>query len=438
MSATFDLLIQNGTCVSATGTFETNIGVRSGKIVKIGAPAGSAAAETFDAKGLHILPGIIDTHVHFREPGFEHKETMETGSRSAIMGGVTSVFEMPNNNPPTTTRETLNDKLDRAQSSMHCDYAFYIGATHDNINQLGELENLPGVAGVKLFMGSSTGNLLLAEDEEILAALRAGRRRISVHAEDEARLRERFHLAMPGQPSTHAVWRDRETARRATERLLRLARQAHRRIHLLHMTTLDEVPLVAAAKDIASVETTVQHLTLVAPECYEALGARAQMNPPLRKPCHREALWRAVNEGIIDVIGSDHAPHTLAEKGGIYPQTPSGLPGVQTLLTVMLNHADAGRLSLERVVQLTSEGPAQVFGIANKGSFTVGYDADFAIVDLKVKRKIADSWIQSLCGWTPYAGMETIGWPVATILRGAIVMRDGNLVAGSSGRPISF
>jgi len=438
MSAPFDLLIRGGVCVSPNAVGEANIGIISGKIAEIGASSSASALETFDAHGLHIFPGIIDTHVHFREPGFEHKENMETGSRSALLGGVTSVFEMPNNVPPTTTRAALEDKLARAKTSMNCDYAFYIGATHDNIEDLAELERLPGVAGIKLFMGSSTGNLLLAEDDEILAALRSGRRRISVHAEDEPRLRERFKLAVPGDPSTHAIWRDKETARLATERLLRLAREAQRRVHVLHVTTLQELPLLAGARDIATVEATVQHLTLAAPKCYEELGARAQMNPPLRKPCHREALWGAVNEGLIDVVGSDHAPHTLAEKGGIYPQTPSGLPGVQTFLTIMLEHVNSGQLSLERLVQLTSAGPARVFGIANKGALIDGYDADFAIVDLKAKRKITDGWIASRCGWTPYAGVETRGWPIATVLRGALVMRNGEVVIAESGQPLRF
>ncbi len=438
MSAHFDLLIRGGVCVSSEGRKEADIGIRAGKIAEIGVPSSASASQTFDAKGLHVLPGIIDTHVHFREPGFEHKENMETGSRSALLGGVTSVFEMPNNVPATTTRAALADKLARAKTGMYCDYAFYIGAAHENIHELGELERLPGVAGIKLFMGSSTGNLLLAEDDEVLAALRSGSRRISVHAEDESRLRERFKLAMPGDPSTHAIWRDKETARLATERLLRLAREAQRRVHVLHVTTLQELPLLAEARDIATVEATVQHLTLSAPQCYEELGARAQMNPPLRKPCHREALWQAVADGLIDVIGSDHAPHTLAEKSGIYPQTPSGLPGVQTFLTIMLEHVNAGRLSLERLVQLTSEGPARVFGITNKGMLAKGYDADFAIVDLKAKRKITDDWIASRCGWTPYAGTETRGWPVATMLRGALVMRDGEVIAVGPGRPLSF
>lgn len=434
----FDLIIRNGICVTPRGTAKTDVGVRDGRIAAIGDLVTADAVEVFDAAGLHVLPGVIDSHVHFREPGFEHKETMATGSRSAVLGGVTSVFEMPNNNPPTTTHADLEDKLTRAEAGMHCDYAFYISATAQNTSELGALEKLPGAAGIKLFMGSSTGNLLLAEDEEIRAALLSGNRRISVHAEDEARLKERFALAMPGDPSTHPVWRDAEAARLATERLLRLARETRRRIHVLHCSTQEELPLLAEARALATVEATVQHLTLSAPECYETLGTKAQMNPPLRKPRHREALWKAVADRLIDVVASDHAPHTLSEKAGIYPQTPSGMPGVQTLVTVMLDHVNAGRLSLERFVQLSSGAPARIFGIEGKGKIEEGFDADFTIVDLKTRREITDSWIASRCAWTPYAGKQTTGWPVATILRGSFAMREGEAGGPPAGQPLRF
>ncbi len=385
-----------------------------------------------------MLPGVIDTHVHFREPGHFEKEDMETGSTAALLGGVTSVFEMPNTNPPTTTRALIEDKLARAANRMRCDHAFYVGASSENIGALSELERLPGVAGVKAFLGSSTGSLLLDKEEAITNALRSGRRRMAVHSEDEARLKERAKLAMPGDPRTHPVWRDAETARRSTERVLKLARAAGRRLHILHASTADELPLLAGARDIATVETAVPHLTLVAPDCYERLGAYAQMNPPIRDERHRAALWQAIAEGLIDVVGSDHAPHTRADKDGLYPQTPSGLPGVQTLVTIMLDHVNAGRLTLERFVELTSAGPARVFGIAGKGRIARGYDADFTIVDLKAKRRIENRAIASRCGWTPYDGMETAGWPVATILRGSIVVRDGGLVGTPQGRPLRF
>jgi len=438
MSESFDLLIVNGICATPSGIAPANIGVRGGRIVAIGSLSGASASETVDAQGLHVLPGVIDTQVHFREPGNEHKEDLESGSRAAVLGGVTAVFEMPNTAPPTTTRLAIEDKFARAKNRMHCDYAFYVGATPQNVGALGELERIPGVAGVKAFLGSSTGTLLLSEEDAILAALKGGRRRMAVHSEDEARLNERKHLALTGDPRSHPVWRDTETARLSTERVLGLARKAGRRLHVLHVTTADELPLLAAARDLATVETTPQHLTLAAPECYERLGTYAQMNPPIREASHRDALWQAVREGLIDVIGSDHAPHTREEKDKVYPNTPSGMPGVQTLATILLDHVNAGRMTLERFVDMTSAGAARIFGIAGKGRIARGFDADFAIVDLKKKRRIENSWIASKCGWTPFDGMETTGWPVATIIRGRTIMRDHALVLGGQGEKVRF
>ncbi|HWA01892.1 MAG TPA: dihydroorotase [Rhizomicrobium sp.] len=438
MAETFDLLIRGGIAATPGGVAQADVGVRGGRIASIGSLAGARAGEIFEAKGLHILPGVIDTQVHFREPGNEHKEDLETGSLAAVLGGVTGVFEMPNTNPPTTTRAAIEDKLARARGRMHCDYAFYAGATPANVGALGDLERIPGVCGVKAFLGSSTGTLLLSRPEDILSALKAGRRRMAVHSEDEDRLEERRGLRVPGDPRSHPVWRDAETARASTERVLGLAREAGRRLHVLHVTTLDELPLLADARDLATVETTPQHLTLAAPECYERLGTYAQMNPPIRGAEHREALWQAVREGLVDVIGSDHAPHTREEKDRGYPDTPSGMPGVQTLATILLDHVNAGRLTLERFVDLTSAGAARIFGIAGKGRIARGFDADFTIVDLKKKRKIENSWIASRCGWTPFDGMTTTGWPTATVIRGKIVMRDHVLVAPAQGAPIRF
>jgi dihydroorotase len=438
VSESFDLVIAGGICVTRRSIESADVGIRGGRIAQIGALVNAQTAERFDARGLHVLPGIIDTHAHFREPGLEHKEDMETGSRAAVLGGVTSVFEMPNTVPPTTSRESVADKLARAKTSMHCHYAFYVGATPATAEILGELEELPGVAGVKAFLGSSTGSLLLDQENDIRVALRSGRRRMSVHSEDEARLKERQVFALPGDPSTHPVWRDAETARRSTERILRLAREAGRRLHVLHVTTADEIPLLTAARDIATFEVTPQHLTLTAPECYRRLGTRAQMNPPIRDAEHQAALWRAVTEGLADVIGSDHAPHTLEEKSGLYPHTPSGMPGIQTMVTVMLDHVHAGRLSLQRAVDLMSHGPARVFGITNKGDIALGFDADLTIVDLRATRRIENRWIASRCGWTPYDGVVTTGWPVATLVDGSFAMRDGAVAAGFYGRPIRF
>jgi dihydroorotase len=438
MKETFDLLIRGGTVATPDGIVPADVGVIAGRIAAIGALGEAQAAQTFDAKGLHVLPGVMDTQVHFREPGNAHKEDLASGSLATILGGVTTVFEMPNTAPPTTTRAAIEDKLARAKGRMHCDHAFYVGATPQNIGALAELERMPGVCGIKAFLGSSTGTLLLNKEEDILAALMAGKRRVAVHSEDEDRMIARKHFAERGKPETHPIWRDAEAARMSTERVLRLAKQAGRRLHVLHITTGDEIPLLAATKDFSTAETTPQHLTLSAPECYERLGTYAQMNPPIRDESHRLALWDAVTSGVIDVIGSDHAPHTREEKDKEYPDTPSGMPGVQTLATILLDHVNKGKLTLERFVDLTASGPQRIFGIAGKGRIARGYDADFTIVDMGLTREIQNSWIASTCGWTPFDGMKTKGWPVATILRGAIVMRDFAATMAAQGVPARF
>ncbi len=427
MAETFDIVFKGGTVVNHAGEGRADIGVRNGQIRAIGAIGEGRAGKTVDARGLHILPGVIDTQVHFREPGMEHKEDLETGSRSAVLGGVTAVFEMPNTKPPTTSAEALAAKVAAGTNRMHCDFAFFVGATRDNIDELGELERLPGAAGIKVFAGSSTGDLLVDDDETLARILATIRRRAAFHSEDEARLKERLSVQRQGDPSSHSEWRDPVAALASTERLLRLAAEAGKRIHILHVSTGAEMELLALHKDVASVEVTPQHLTLATPEAYERLGTRAQMNPPLRDRSHQELLWWGLDQGVVDVLGSDHAPHTLDEKSGTYPATPSGMPGVQTLVPVMLDHVNSGRLSLARFVDLTSAGPQRLFGIAGKGRIAVGYDADLTIVDLGAERVIEDAWIGSKCGWTPFAGKKVKGWPVGTVVRGRLAMWDGEL-----------
>ncbi|MGA7456551.1 MAG: dihydroorotase, partial [Methyloceanibacter sp.] len=362
MAQTFDLVFKGGTVVNQAGEGLADIGVRDGRIAEIGSIGVGAAGETIDASGLHILPGVIDSQVHFREPGLEHKEDLETGSRSAVLGGVTAVFEMPNTKPPTTSAGALAAKVAAATHRMHCDFAFFIGATRDNVDDLAELELQPGAAGVKVFMGSSTGDLLVDDEETLARILATIRRRAAFHSEDEARLRERMKLQREGDASSHSEWRDVGAALASTERLLRVAAAVGKRVHVLHVSTGEEMALLALHKDIASVEVTPQHLTLATPEAYEILGTRAQMNPPIRDRYHRERLWWGLGQGVVDVLGSDHAPHTLEEKSKSYPATPSGMPGVQTLVPVMLDHVNAGCLSLARFVDLTSAGPQRVFG----------------------------------------------------------------------------
>ena len=436
----FDLLITGGTIATPGGCERSDIGVHNGKIARIGSLSQQPANTVFDARGLQILPGVIDSQVHFREPGMEHKETIESGTRGAILGGVTCIFEMPNTNPPTTNAQALRDKLDRAAKSAWCDHAFFIGATPDNAAMLADLETESGCAGVKIFMGSSTGDLLVDTDAHLEAVLRSGHRRVSVHCEDQAMLKARHHLIETDgpTPSLHPIWRDVETAFSATRRLVTLARRHGRRIHILHITTQEEITYLSKHRDIATTEVTPQHLTLSAPDCYDRLGSFAQMNPPIREERHRQALWRAVGEGMIDVIGSDHAPHSREEKKQPYPHSPSGMTGVQTLLPILLDHVAAGRLSLERLVDLTATGPSRIFGIAGKGRIACGYDADFALVDLKKRWTIEDDWIASKSGWTPYAGQSITGQPVATILRGQIVMRDGTIQGHPVGQSVRF
>ena len=437
MADSFDIVFKGATLVNHTGEGEADLGIRDGRITVIGDIGEGLADETIDATGLHILPGVIDTQVHFREPGMEHKEDLETGSRAAVLGGVTAVFEMPNTKPPTTSREALASKVAAATGRMHCDFAFFVGATHDNVDELDELELLPGAAGVKVFAGSSTGNLLV-DDEETLARVLANiRRRASFHSEDEARLNDRMSLQREGDPSSHTEWRDPIAALVSTERLLRLATEAGKRIHILHVSTAAEMGLLALHKDVASVEVTPQHLTLATPDAYDRLGTRAQMNPPLRDRAHQEQLWWGLSQGVVDVLGSDHAPHTFDEKSGSYPATPSGMPGVQTLVPVMLDHVNAGRLSLARFVDLTSAGPQRLFGIAGKGRIAVGYDADLTIVDLKAERVVEDAWLGSKCGWSPFTGQTFKGWPVGTVVRGRLAMWDGEL-GTADGAPVRF
>ncbi|WP_242147440.1 dihydroorotase [Sphingomonas sp. BAUL-RG-20F-R05-02] len=434
--ARYDMILTGGTVHLPSGPVQTSVGVIGGRIAAIG--ASGDAGETIDCTGLDILPGVIDTQVHFREPGLVHKEDLESGSRSAVLGGVTSVFEMPNTKPNTDSADAITDKLTRAHHRMWCDHAFYVGATNHNARDLAELERMPGTAGVKIFMGASTGDLLVSEDSSLADVLASGHRRVAIHAEDEARMNARAGERIPGDAASHPVWRDDESALLATQRILKLAREARRRIHVLHVTTPAELELLSRHKDIASCEVTPQHLTLAGEEAYPRLGTYAQMNPPIRSGAHRDGLWHWLQQGVPDVIGSDHAPHTAEEKAKPYPDSPSGMPGVQTLLPLLLNHVAEGRTTLQRVIDLTSAGAQRIFGIVGKGRIAVGYDADFTVVDLKKRWTITEDWLASRCGWSPFTGMELTGKPIGTIVRGNRVMWNGALANAAVGEPIRF
>ncbi len=438
MAETYDLILKGGTVVNQDGEGVRDLGIRGGRFAAIGDLSRASAGEVIDCKGLHVLPGVIDSHTHMREPGLTHKEDLESGSRGAVLGGVTAVFEMPNTDPATITAEAVADKVKRGHHRMHCDFAFYVGATRENTKDLGELEMLPGVAGVKVFMGSSTGSLLIEDDEGVRNVLKAIRRRAAFHSEDEYRLRERMNERIEGDPRSHPVWRDAKAALMCTQRLVALAHETGKRVHVLHVTSRDEMEFLAGHKDVASAEATPHHLTMFAPDCYDKHGVYAQINPPIRDAAHREGLWRGIAQGVVDTLGSDHSPHTVEEKSKPYPKAHSGITGVQTLVPIMLDHVNAGRLSLQRFVDLSSAGPARIFGMASKGRIAVGYDADLTVVDLKHTETITNGWIASRAGWTPYDGLSVTGWPVGTFIRGHKAVWEGNLIAAGQGERVRF
>jgi dihydroorotase len=435
----FDLLVRNGTAVFPWGEAAADIGVRHGRIAAIGVTGTATADEVFDAAGLHVLPGLIDPHVHLRDPGDAAIESIPTGTRAAVLGGITTVFDMPNTSPSIVNAQTVAWKQDYIERHAWCDMGFYVGATKTNVAALAGLEVERGVCGIKVFAGSSTGDLLVEDDESLERVMRAGRRRVSYHSEDEYRLQARKSMFKSGDPySKHMEWRDEECAFLGTRRILAIARATGRAAHILHVSTAEELNYVRDFKDITTVEVLLNHLTQVAPDCYDRLGGFGVMNPPIRGRRHLDAAWAAVRDGTVDTIGSDHAPHSRAAKLRPWPEVPAGLPGVQTLLPIMLDHVNAGRLSLGRMVDLMCAGPARVYGVVGKGRLAAGYDADFSVVDLKRKRTITDGWIATPAGWTPFAGMAVTGWPAATIVRGRIVMRDDEVLGQPEGRLVRF
>jgi dihydroorotase len=439
MAEHYDLLIRNGTCVLPWGQEATDIGVRGDHIAALGVPATAGASTVIDATGLHVLPGLIDPHVHLRDPGDKTVETIPTGTKAAVLGGLAAVFDMPNTTPSIVDAEKLQWKQGYAEHAAWCDMGLYVGGTKTNIPELGNLELCRGCCGIKIFAGSSTGDLMVEDDEHLEKVMRSGRRRIAYHSEDEYRLRARKSMYKSGDPyAYHMEWRDEECAFLGTRRLMALARRTGRPAHILHVSTAEELDYLKGYRDICTCEMLVNHLTQVAPDCYERLKGFGVMNPPIRGQRHMDAAWKAINDGTVDTIGSDHAPHSRDKKLLPWPDCPGGLTGVQTLVPIMLNHVNAGRLSLNRMVDLMCAGPARVYGAVGKGRIAAGYDADFTLVDLKHQRRIEDSWIVSPCGWTPFAGMDITGWPVSTIIRGNVVMRDDTVLGAPIGKLVKF
>ena len=435
--SSFDLILKNGTVFTPEATEITDIAVKDGKIVDFG--SFDNAKEIIDCTNLFVFPGLIDTQCHFREPGGEHKETLETGTLSAALGGVTGIFEMPNTNPLTITPEAMEFKLKKAHETSYVDFAFYFGGTAEYAEHLSEWENIDGVCGIKIFMGASNGDLLSASDEEIDAIVANGKRVIAVHAEDESIMNENkvTILGDSNDVAMHYKWRSEESCLNATKRIVTIAKKYSRKVHILHITTAQEMAFLKANKDIASAEVLANHLTLHAPDCYDMFGTLAQQNPPIREKHHQDALWAAVADGTVDIVASDHAPHTLDEKSGTYPNTPSGTPGVQTLIPIMLNHVHEGRLSYERLVDLMAYGPYRIHKIKNKCLIRKGFNADFTVVDPKAEHIISNAEQASKSGWTPYDGKKVIGFPTMTIIGGKTIMRDGE-ITGRSNNQIEF
>ena len=433
-----DLILKNGLCYIDGKLEKQDIGIKNGNIFEIGSLNKENSKEIFDAKNLTVLPGCIDTQVHFREPGSTSAEDLNSGSRAAIVGGITSVFEMPNTNPPTSSKKEFYNKLKLAKNRMFCNYAFYFGATPNNCKELSELKDLEGCCGIKLFAGSSTGNLLVNKEEDIEKVFQNSSKIVSVHSEDEEILNMRKKLIIKGEVKSHTVWRNEVCAIASTRKIVNIAERFKKKAHILHVTTRDEVDFLSQHKGNVSFEITPQHLTLSSPECYEKLGTYAQMNPPIREKIHQDRLWYAIKNNFVDIIGSDHAPHLKENKEKTYPDSPSGMPGVQTLLPVMLNHLNEGKLKLEQLVKFLCENPADIFGIKNKGYIKKNYDADFTIIDLNKKIKIANDKIESKCKWSPFDGYEFKGTPVATVVNGEIKMKNGKILGEPLGKPMNF
>ena len=432
-----DLIIKNGQCYIDGKLQYTDVAVKDGKISQIG-QISDKAKQSINAKGQTVLPGCIDTQTHFREPGSTDTEDLHSGSRAAIVGGITSVFEMPNTNPPTSNMREFQRKLDLAKNRMYCNYAFYFGATADNANDLASLKDLEGCCGIKLFAGSSTGNLLVAKEDDIDKVFQNSSKVVAVHSEDEEILNINKKLIKKGDVHSHPVWRSVECAISSTRRIVKIAERYNKKAHILHITTKEEVDFLSQHKGNITFEITPQHLTLFAPDCYNKLGTYAQMNPPLRDKSHYDRLWYAVRNNLNDTIGSDHAPHLKINKDKEYPNSPSGMPGVQTLMPVMLNHVNNGKLTLNQLINFVCENPVKIFGIKNKGFIKEGYDADFTIIDMNKIIEIKNENIESKCKWSPFNKDMFKGAPVATIINGELKMKDGKLIEGPSGKPLKF
>lgn len=397
----------------------TDVLIIEGKVAIIGKH--KEADKTIDCQGLVLLPGLIDSHVHFRSPGFEYKEDWLTGSRAAVKGGVTTVLDMPNTNPATIDEYSLDIKRKLAANKSIVNFGFHFGATKENISLTQEIK---GVAGIKVFVGSSTGNLLLNNPSDLKKLFSDSNKLFLVHAENEQFIQEQTKkYKNESNPLIHTKIRAPEAAAQSVAMLLELTEQTGARLHFCHISTAKELELISEAKQKGlpvTCEVTPHHLFLTEEE-YNKKGNWVKMNPPLRSEANCQALWQGIKNGIVDTIGTDHAPHTREEKEKNYWQAPAGVPGVETMLSLLLNAVSQGSLELERLIQLTSANPARIFKIQNKGEIKEGFDADLVLVDLNAKRRVIENELETKCGWSPFVDRQLIGWPQKTIVKGNLI-----------------
>jgi dihydroorotase len=433
----YNLLIRNARIARPDGsTFEGDVACEDGRIARIEPAITATARETIDAAGKLLMPGVIDPQVHFREPGNVYKEDLGSGSRAAVRGGVTSFLEMPNTAPPTTTQAALDEKLALAARKSVANYGFFIGATPDNLEAL---NTVTPACGIKIFMGSSTGSLLVNRPQDLERIFANGNRLIAVHAEDETRINSRrAQFAGRTDPAAHSEIRDNETARLATQLALTLSKKYKRRLHILHLSTREEVAMLRADKPAwVTAEAIPNHLFLNTAD-YARLGTLVQMNPPIRSPQDNAALWEGLHDGIIDFIATDHAPHTLEEKKRAYPNTPSGMPGVETSLPLMLTAMHDGRCTLAEIQKWMCYGPAEAYRIPNKGKILDGWDADLTLVDIENVWPVRDEETFTKVRWSPWSGRELRGWPKFTIVNGEIAFDNGRIREQVRGRPLTY
>ena len=428
-------LIRNATVVLPQGSQQTSVLLSESRIATIDPAAQSRADEVVDATGLHLLPGVIDSHVHFREPGLTHKEDLEHATRACAKGGVTTFFEMPNTRPSTITCQLLEEKLTLAARKSLVNYGFYIAATRENLHELQQATRTPGI---KIFMGSSTGDLLVDQQEDLERIFAKSTLPIAIHSEDEDTVRRNAQrYAGVEDVAVHSRIRDHQAAIIATRRTIDLAERHERRVHILHVSTGDEADLIAQHPRFVTGEVCPHHL-LFSVEDYERLGSRVQMNPAIKSRQDNERLWAALRDGRLHTVATDHAPHTLDEKQQPYPKSPSGLPAVENSLALMLDQVQHGRCMIEQVVTWMCEAPARVWQIPNKGRIEAGYDADLVLVDLQKTQEVRDDAQETKCRWSPWHGVALRGWPICTWVMGHVVFRDGQFDLSRRGREVIF